>query len=702
MSHNLKPILSLLMFLFLLISIISSTQAQTDQFIYSNGFGSKLGTTNNLTLNGSAVLIKDGRFIQLTNTTNRIMGHAFHGGRIRFKPTSSSSNASVVGSQVYSFSTAFTFATLPQFKSLGGHGFAFTIARTLGELNYALPSQYLGVFNSKNVGNFSNHVFAVEFDTVQDFEFGDINDNHVGVDLNGLVSNVSAPVAYFSDTGTWVNVSMKSGITIQAWIDYDSNSRVLNVTVSPSSVKPRVPLISYNVDLYPIFGEHMFVGFSGSTGLLSSSHFILGWSFNMSGPAQSLSIVPLPSFSSSSRKNEVLVVSLSVSSLIMLILIVAAASAYVVRKVKNRDVVEDWEHHVGPHRFSYRELKQATKGFHEKLLLGHGGFGRVYKGMLRKSNAQVAVKRISHGSRQGLREFVSEIASIGHLRHRNLVQLLGWCRRHSDLLLVYDYMPNGSLDKHLFDEPMAVLSWEQRFKIVKGVASGLYYLHEGWDKVVIHRDIKASNVLLDGELNGRLGDFGLARLHDHGSKLSTTRVVGTLGYLAPELPRTGKATTYTDVFAFGTVLLEVVCGRRPIEPKVQDEELVLVDWVWDKWRRGQVLEAVDPRLEGRFNDGEAVMLLKLGFMCSCDMPMGRPSMREVIRYLEGEVPLPDVLRPPFPQNELEGFKDYGHSFASSNVPSFDAGSVGDMMSDNGYGYLPTSPTPLLPGRGVTL
>jgi len=237
---------------------------------------------------------------------------------------------------------------------------------------------------------------------------------------------------------------------------------------------------------------------------------------------------------------------------------------YVIRRIKNADVIEAWELDIGPHRFSYKELKQATRGFRDKQLLGFGGFGRVYKGTLPNCKTHVAVKRISHESKQGLREFVSEIASIGRLRHRNLVQLLGWCRRRGDLLLVYDYMPNGSLDKYIFEEPRMILSWEQRFKIIKGVAYGLLYLHEEWEQTVIHRDIKAGNVLLDSELNGRLGDFGLAKLYERGSNPSTTRVVGTLGYLAPELTRTGKPTANSDVFAFGALMLEVVCGRRPV------------------------------------------------------------------------------------------------------------------------------------------
>ena len=165
-----------------------------------------------------------------------------------------------------------------------------------------------------------------------------------------------------------------------------------------------------------------------------------------------------------------------------------------------------------------------------------------------------------------MKEFVAEIISMGRLRHRNLVQLLGYCRRKGELLLVYDYMPNGSLDKFLYGKENTNLNWLQRFRILKGVASGLLYLHEEWEHVVLHRDVKSSNVLLDAELNGRLGDFGLARLYDHGTNPQTTHVVGTIGYLAPELTRTGRATTYTDVFGFGAFMLEVACGRRPIEP----------------------------------------------------------------------------------------------------------------------------------------
>ncbi|KAG8471496.1 hypothetical protein CXB51_036962 [Gossypium anomalum] len=243
------------------------------------------------------------------------------------------------------------------------------------------------------------------------------------------------------------------------------------------------------------------------------------------------------------------------------------------------EIREDWEHEYGPHRFSFKDLYQATKGFKERELLGVGGFGEVYKGALPSSIEQVAIKRVSHSSKQGMKEFIAEIATMGRLRHRNLVQLFGYCRRKRELLLVYDFMANGSLDTFLFTNEKMSLNWSQRVKILKGVASSLVYLHEDWEQVVIHRDIKASNVLLDAQLNGRLGDFGLAKFYDHGLNPRTTRLVGTIGYIAPELARTGKPTTGSVVFAFGNLMLEIACGRRPFEPERSPKEVILYDWV---------------------------------------------------------------------------------------------------------------------------
>uniref|UniRef100_A0A7N1A2T7 non-specific serine/threonine protein kinase n=1 Tax=Kalanchoe fedtschenkoi TaxID=63787 RepID=A0A7N1A2T7_KALFE len=652
------------------------SSSSSDEF-YFNSFGNKgkLGNSN-LSLNGIAD-IKSNGMIKLTNETSRLLGHAFYSYPIRFKNNSAG--------KAYSFSTAFAFAIVPEYSRLGGHGMAFAIASSK-DLPGALPSQYLGLLNSTDNGNFSNHVFAVEFDTVQDFEFGDINDNHVGVDINSMVSNASAAAGFYSDDDgnnpVKRDLNLKSGRTIQAWIDYDGVQNQLNVTLSESSRKPRNPILTFRVDLSPVLEEFMYVGFSASTGLLASSHYVFGWSFKVNGVARSLSLSSLPKLPKTKKPVSPLTAGLSVSAALVALAVAAGVGFYVVRRIRNAERIEDWELEVGPHRYSYAELKAATRGFKDKEVIGFGGFGKVYKGVLARSEMEVAVKRIAHESRQGLQEFASEITSMGKLRHRNLVQLLGWCRRREDLLLVYDYMENGSLDKYIYDEPKAILTWVQRFKIIKDIARGLLYLHEEYEQTVIHRDIKAANVLLDSEFTGRLSDFGLAKLYQHGSDPGTTRVVGTLGYLAPELTRTGKPTTSSDVYAFGALLLEVVCGRRPIQPKAAPEEVILVDWVWDRWEAGRVMEVVDKRMGEEFDEDEVVRVLKLGLMCSSNAASRRPVMRMVVRYLDGEVALPEILAKPASFGsvaDVDGFEDYVHSYQASSFFENTTTSVSDPV-----------------------
>lgn len=411
----------------------------------------------------------------------------------------------------------------------------------------------------------------------------------------------------------------------------------------------------------------------------------------MNGLAQPLALSKLPKLPRivGKKKSPFLTSGLPVICVVSVLAVMLGAVYLVRRKKKFEEELEDWEVNYGPHRFKYKDLYFATKGFKDKELLGSGGFGRVYRGVLPVSKLDVAVKRISHESRQGLKEFIAEIVSIGRLRHRNIVSLLGYCRRKGELLLVYDYMPNGSLDKYLYDQPKVFLSWSQRFRILKGVASGLSYLHAEWEQVVIHRDVKASNVLLDGELNGRLGDFGLARLYDHGTDPQTTHVVGTLGYLAPEHTRTGKATTGTDVYAFGAFLLEVACGRRPIEPRAPTEHLVLVDCVFFLWNRGEILEARDPNLGVEYDAEEMELVLKLGLLCSHSEPSARPSMRQVVQYLERTAPFPELKSLGLSADGLsfahrEGFDDFAMSYPSSMDKAFShASSVTESLLSGG-------------------
>ncbi|XP_058099375.1 L-type lectin-domain containing receptor kinase IV.1-like isoform X2 [Magnolia sinica] len=578
-----------------------------------------------------------------------------------------------------------------QYPGVSSSGVSFVISPSK-EFPGGQLGQYWGIFNPNNIGNSSNHIAIIELDTALDQDFGDINENHVGVDINGLVSIKSAPAAYFSNmSGRFENLTLVSGEPMNVWVEYNGEQNQLNVTLSPIKLpKPDRPLLSLMVDLSSIVLDDMYIGFSTSTKAAPASHYILGWSFKMNGQAQVLDPLLLPKLPriGPKKKSKLLTIGLPVIVLFLTLTGISAIGLIVRRKIKFAEVLEDWEREYGTHRFLYKDLFMATKGFTDKELLGIGGFGRVYRGVLSTSNIEVAVKRISHDSRQGMREFISEIMSLGRLRHRNLVQLLGYCRRKKELLLVYDYMPNGSLDKFLFNHPNSMLSWNQRFLIIKGVASGLLYLHEEWEQVVLHRDIKAGNVLLDSEMNGRLGDFGLARLYDHGAGPQTTHMVGTFGYLAPELTATGKATTSTDVFAFGAFMLEVACGRRPIDPRSSTDEEILVEWVSECWRRGTILSAADPKLGLDYEVEEMELVLKLGLLCSHPLSAERPSMYQVIQFLDRGAPLPDLSSDGLGAAILgvghyEGSFDLRFSYPSSLNQGFASTSVQESILSSG-------------------
>ncbi|XP_031249500.1 receptor like protein kinase S.3-like [Pistacia vera] len=582
---------SLLLWMVFNVYLISLTSAQDEnQFIY-HGF-----SESKLHLDGMAEILSNG-LLQLTNATELQTGH-------------------------------------------GGHGMAFVVSPSL-DLSKSKPTAYLGLFNSSNYGLSTNHILAVELDTVQSAEYNDINGNHVGIDVNNLESNEFATATYFSDKEVKnITLELASGNPMQIWIDFDETEKLLNVTLAPIRIpKPNRPLLSTSIDLSQIFLDSMYVGFSASTGELVSGQYILGWSFNKSGQAQNLDITKLPSLPARGSKKRILKI---IASLIVAVVVLVAigATVYIFQKKKYEELLEDWERQYGPHRFSYKNLYKATKGFNDKELIGEGGFGKVYRGVIPSSNEQIAVKKVSHDSKQGMSEFVAEIVSMGRLRHRNLVQLRGYCSRRQELILVYDYMAHGSLDKMLYSDTRPGLNWFQRFRILRGIASGLLYLHEDGEQVVLHRDIKPGNILLDVDLSGKLGDFGLARFYDHGSNPKTTNLIGTLGYLAPELLRTGKATTSTDVFAFGACMLEVACGRKPMA--IEPGNLNLVDWVIDCWKRGNILDATDPRLEGLYAEEQTELVLKLGLFCSQPNPAARPSMRQVMQYLDGDVMLPHI------------------------------------------------------------
>ncbi|KAK8613557.1 hypothetical protein V6N13_101316 [Hibiscus sabdariffa] len=316
---------------------------------------------------------------------------------------------------------------------------------------------------------------------------------------------------------------------------------------------------------------------------------------------------------------------------------------------------KEFRNGTGPKKFSFKELSKATTKFNDKRKLGQGGFGAVYRGYLKDLGIDVAVKRVSKASRQGVKEYASEVKIISRLRHKNLVKLIGWCHERSELILVYEFMANGSLDSHLF-KGKSLLTWDVRFKIVQGLASALIYLHEEGDHCVLHRDIKASNIMLDSSFNAKLGDFGLARLVDHAKGSQTTILAGTFGYMAPECLRSTKATKESDVYSFGVVMLEIACGRRSIEAKYEDSSqslpstrVSLVDWVWDLYGKQRLLDAADEQLHMGFDGKQMECLLMVGLWCVNPNPNLRPSINQANLVLNFEAPSPNLLdRMPIP------------------------------------------------------
>ncbi|CAN6470847.1 unnamed protein product [Victoria cruziana] len=586
-----------------------------------------------------------------------------------------------------SFSTNFAFSITNLNPSSIGAGLAFVLApddRTIGE-----PGGYLGLLSPLDPPE--PRIVAVEFDTCMDVGFADINGNHVGLDLGSLASYAVADLDP-------VGVDLKSGDVVNAWIDYDGRTSLLEVAISYSNLRPPDPILSVHVDLAAHLRESAFVGFSGSTQGSTETHTIQWWSFasslpSSSSPSSSSSLPPPPppppppmnifqappassggtsptdyppptstanssapsphpesdSASHSPCHNRLCksdagaVAGVVTAGAFVLVACAGVVIWFRVRGVRLRraDVLAEIpasEMVRAPREFSYRTLKSATRNFDSSRIIGHGAFGTVYKGVIPESGAVVAVKRCSNESGgQGKAEFLSELSIIGAVRHRNLVQLLGWCHQKGEILLVYEFMPNGSVDKALF-LPAPVLPWRHRRRILVGVASALAYLHDECEKQVIHRDVKASNIMLDDGFNAKLGDFGLARQIEHDRSPDATIAAGTMGYLAPEYVLSGRATDKTDVFSFGAVVLEVACGRRPIEKTVVN----LVDWVWGLHREGRLVEAADVRLSGEFEEGEMRRVLLVGLICSHPDPLYRPCMRNVVQMLSGEASLPPV------------------------------------------------------------
>lgn len=298
--------------------------------------------------------------------------------------------------------------------------------------------------------------------------------------------------------------------------------------------------------------------------------------------------------------------------------------------------------------FTLRQIKAATKNFDPANKLGEGGFGSVYKGHL-SDGTIIAVKQLSSKSKQGTHEFVNEIGMISALQHPNLVKLYGCCVEGNQLSIIYEYMENNCLSRALFGRDRACkskLTWPMRWKICLGIARGLAYLHEESQLKIVHRDIKTSNVLLDKDLNAKISDFGLAKLNVDGDSHISTRVAGTIGYMAPEYAMRGYLTDKADVYSFGVVALETVSGKSNTNYRPTEEFVYLLDWAYVLQERGSLLELVDPELGYEYSSEEAMTMLNVALLCTNASPTLRPTMTQVVSMLEGRTDVQDLLSDP--------------------------------------------------------
>ncbi|KAF8112169.1 hypothetical protein N665_0066s0044 [Sinapis alba] len=378
------------------------------------------------------------------------------------------------------------------------------------------------------------------------------------------------------------------------------------------------PSCSFRYELYPFYNE----------------------TITAAAPPPSVSASP-PQLSSQppgkGKSSTVIVTAVAVPvSVCLLLLGVACCLLARRRRTKNlgaegEDLDEDGLTSTETLHFQFSEIEAATDKFSDSNKLGHGGFGEVYKGQL-ITGETVAIKRLSRGSTQGAEEFKNEVDVVAKLQHRNLAKLLGYCLDGEEKILVYEFVPNKSLDFFLFDnEKSRLLDWQRRYKIIEGIARGILYLHRDSRLTIIHRDLKASNILLDADMSPKISDFGMARIFGvDQTQANTQRIVGTYGYMSPEYAIHGQYSVKSDVYSFGVLVLELITGKKNSSFYEEDGLGDLVTYVWKLWVENSPLELVDEAMRGTFQTNEVIRCIHIALLCVQDDPSERPSMDNIL------------------------------------------------------------------------
>ncbi|KAB2035838.1 hypothetical protein ES319_D04G180400v1 [Gossypium barbadense] len=509
------------------------------------------------------------------------------------------------------FTTQFSFSIDSLHKN-PGDGFAFFIAPNGSKIPPNSGGGHLGL---QSYGIVNSPFVADPFGLSA----------HVGIGLNSIETSLTA-------VKWWWNEIANGGL-VNAFITYNSSTNNLSVLLLDADdfTRRNSSRLSATLDLSIYLPEWVTFGFSGTTGSCFELHTIYSWNFS-----STLQVVmptnttfnPPETSPPANPKRKTIIGAISASLLVLgLVWFYCRRRNYSRKEDGTMSVNVNREMVTAPRKFSYKELRLATSNFADEGLLGEGGFGK-----------------------QGFKEYESEITTITRLRHRNLVQLIGWCHDNNQFLIVYEFLPNKNLDYHLHREP-CLLIWDKRYKIAMGLASALFYLQEECNQCVLHRDIKSSNVLLDLSFNAKLGDFGLARLVDHGQGSQTTQVMlGTEGYIAPECRDTYKAVKESDIYSFGIVALEIATGKKAIaviERNGQRFKTKLVEWVWELYGKESLFDAADPRLSGNYDMEQMERLLLVGLACAHPNYFDRPSITQAVDILSSKAPLP-VLPPEMP------------------------------------------------------